>query len=87
MVKVLPKCNVIAKIICVKCNDVRTTINPSDCIVFVEKLRSAKQSLYLINISVASNPAMYKLGLLGNTERNLRKISRLTNQTRKYQVC
>ena len=52
-----------------------------------KKLRSAKQSIYLINISVASKPAVYKLGLLGNTERNLRKISRLTNQTRQYQVC
>ena len=54
---------------------------------FHKKLREAKQSIHLINVSAASKPAIYKLGLLGNTERNLQKISRLTNQTRKYQVC
>ena len=43
-----------------------------------KKLRSTKQSIHLINISVASKPKMYKLGLLGNTECNLQKISCLT---------
>ena len=36
VVKVLPKCDEIAKMTCIKCNNVRTTINPNDWIVFVE---------------------------------------------------
>ena len=35
LVEILPKCNVIAKIIC-EIRHVRTTINSSDCIVFLE---------------------------------------------------
>ena len=36
LIKILPKCIVIANMIRVKFNKVITTINPSDCTVFVE---------------------------------------------------